>query len=100
MFQKEDQAFPIASQKLTLSILNSLSEIWVKLYSPGYLVMFLPHFPSVEITGVCVSLSLCVCVCVCVCVCDMPSLRFITAAGQWWHTPLIPALGRKRQADF
>jgi hypothetical protein len=21
-------------------------------------------------------------------------------AGQWWLTPLIPALGRKRQADF
>jgi hypothetical protein len=21
-------------------------------------------------------------------------------AGQWWHTPLIPALGRQRQEDF
>jgi hypothetical protein len=21
-------------------------------------------------------------------------------AGQWWHTPLIPALGRQRQVDF
>jgi hypothetical protein len=21
-------------------------------------------------------------------------------AGQWWRTPLIPALGRQRQADF
>ena len=21
-------------------------------------------------------------------------------AGQWWHTPLIPALGKHRQADL
>jgi hypothetical protein len=23
-----------------------------------------------------------------------------TSASQWWHTPLIPALGRQRQVDF
>jgi hypothetical protein len=21
-------------------------------------------------------------------------------AGQWWHMPLVPALGRQKQADF
>jgi hypothetical protein len=21
-------------------------------------------------------------------------------AGRWWHTPLIPALGRQRKVDF
>jgi hypothetical protein len=23
-----------------------------------------------------------------------------SSAGQWWHMPLIPALGRQKQADF
>jgi hypothetical protein len=28
------------------------------------------------------------------------TLRMAKGAGQWWLTPLIPALGRYRQADF
>jgi hypothetical protein len=24
----------------------------------------------------------------------------VNLVWQWWHTPLIPALGRQRQADF
>jgi hypothetical protein len=27
-------------------------------------------------------------------------LKKILRAGQWWCIPLIPALGRQRQADF
>jgi hypothetical protein len=26
--------------------------------------------------------------------------NILSPAGQWWRTPLIPALGRQRQADF
>jgi hypothetical protein len=28
------------------------------------------------------------------------TLKIVVSAGWWWHTPLIPALGRQRQADF
>jgi hypothetical protein len=42
---------------------------------------------------------------------EKPYLKIITTttimmmmmmmmAGRWWSTPLIPALGRQRQADF
>jgi hypothetical protein len=27
-------------------------------------------------------------------------LKNLSAAGRWWRTPLIPALGRQRQVDF
>jgi hypothetical protein len=28
------------------------------------------------------------------------SLKTLSLAGQWWHMPLIPALGRQRQEDL
>jgi hypothetical protein len=28
------------------------------------------------------------------------SVKNLSFAEQWWHTPLIPALRRQRQADF
>jgi hypothetical protein len=27
-------------------------------------------------------------------------IRNTFRAGQWWHTPSIPALGRQKQVDF
>ena len=46
---------------------------------------------------------MCVCVCVCVCVCIIPRLRYFLKScslGHWWCMPLIPALGRQRQANL
>jgi hypothetical protein len=30
----------------------------------------------------------------------MFNIKHTIAAGQWWHMPLIPALGRQWKADF
>jgi hypothetical protein len=50
-------------------------------------------------------MTVCVCVCVCTdihCISHCISLfiRRFPPAGRWWCMPLIPALGRQRQADF
>ena len=29
-----------------------------------------------------------------------PQVKTASQAGRWWRMPLIPALGRQRQADF
>jgi hypothetical protein len=31
---------------------------------------------------------------------DRTSCKNVLCARRWWRTPLIPALGRQRQADF
>jgi hypothetical protein len=31
---------------------------------------------------------------------DYIKKKLIKKSRAWWHTPLIPALGRQRQADF
>jgi hypothetical protein len=33
-------------------------------------------------------------------VCFQVIIKVKTLAGQWWHTPLIPALRRQRQVDL
>jgi hypothetical protein len=32
--------------------------------------------------------------------CLLKIIKTNKQAGQWWRTPLMPALGRQRQADF
>jgi hypothetical protein len=31
---------------------------------------------------------------------NQQKVKLKNKAGQWWRTPLIPALGRQRQVDF
>jgi hypothetical protein len=31
---------------------------------------------------------------------SLSSVKNLKTAGHWWYMPLIPALGRQRQADF